>query len=213
MLCPAHCLTWTTRYFLLLHHPFIHLPLSLSWQRAPPLLLHFCQCMSTLSFISTLPLSTIISPPWFSSSRRVHPPSLPLWEPTAINQLLVSSRGRLVSAASSISLSTVSCIHFLSTCDIVFAHACFAFVLPGWPPRSLIVFISPLDHLSNPFQINLSIKCICRFKKHNKNKTRWEEKQTTKTMREKNSSPLLFLCSRIFIGQNKISNYTTSVQC
>lgn len=161
--CPAHCLTWTIRYFLLLHHPFIHLSLPLpslkTQQRAPPLFLHFCQRMSVLSsFISALPLSTIISPPWFSSSRRVHPPSLPLREPTAINQLLVSSRGRLVSAASSISPFTVSCIHFLSTCDIVFARSCFAFVLPADLPCSLFVFISPLrpsvNSLSSVLQIS-----------------------------------------------------------
>lgn len=158
--CPAHCLTWTIRYFLLLQHPFIHLslPSLKKQQRAPPLFLHFCQRMSVLSsFISALPLSTIISPPWFSSLRRVHPPSLPLREPTAINQLLVSSRGRLVSAASSISLFTVSCIHFLPTCDIVFARSCFAFVLPANLFCSLILFITPLRPPVNSLSLVLQI--------------------------------------------------------
>lgn len=112
-------------------YPSLSLPsLKKTADRAPPLILHFCQRMSVLSsFISVLPLSTIIFPPRFSSSRRVHPPSLLRRDPTAINQLLVSSRGRLVSAASSISLFAVSCIHFLSTCDIVFPRSRVAFVL------------------------------------------------------------------------------------
>lgn len=134
MSCPA--LTWTIRYIPLFHHPFIHPSLSTftvkTADRAPPLLPYFCQRMSVLSsFISVLHLSTIISPPQFSSSRRVHPPSLLRRDPTAIHQLLVSSRGRLLSTASSISLFAVSYSHCLSTCDSVFARSLVAFVLPA----------------------------------------------------------------------------------
>lgn len=68
--------------------------LKISADRKGPPLLHHCQRMSILSsFISVLPLSAIISPPLFSSLRSVHPPPLLQSNPTAINQLLVSSRG------------------------------------------------------------------------------------------------------------------------
>lgn len=65
-----------------------------------------------------LRLLAIISPPLFSPSRRIHPSPLLQSNPTAINQLLFSSRGRLVSAPSFLSLFTVYSIqplHFLST--------------------------------------------------------------------------------------------------
>lgn len=81
--------------------PSLHRSSSLPWRkisqhRGKPLLspLYFCQPMSVLSFaIAVLPLSAIISPPPFFSPRSVHP-SPGLWSnPTAINQLLVSSGG------------------------------------------------------------------------------------------------------------------------
>lgn len=81
----------------------------------PPLLSAY---VHSLSLYLCLPLLAIISPPLFSPSRRIHPPPLLQSNPTAINQLLFSSRGRLVSAPSFLSLFTVYFIHplhFLST--------------------------------------------------------------------------------------------------
>lgn len=107
-------------YFPLLHHPSASLPLLKSQQTGKPL---FSSSTSVSmcpfpSFISILPLSANISPPLFYSLRRVHPPPL-LWSnPTTINQLLVSSRGRLVSAPSSLPRFTVfsnQCLYALST--------------------------------------------------------------------------------------------------
>lgn len=76
----------------------------------PPLLSAY---VHSLPLYLLLPLSAIISPPLFSPSRRIHPPPLLRSNPTAINQPLFSSRGRLVSAPSSLSLFTVSSIQSL----------------------------------------------------------------------------------------------------
>lgn len=131
----------------LLHHPSILLPFYLckkSQQTGKPLLLlfHFCQRMSILplSLYILVPLSAIISPPLFSPSRRIYPPLLLQSNPTAINQLLFSSRGRLVSASSFLSLFTVYSIqhlHFLSSFISPPVTSSLYCSLPLSPPQAL----------------------------------------------------------------------------
>ena len=89
-------------------------------RRAPPTLpLLLSAIVQSLSLYLFRRLSAIISPPLFSPSRRIHPPPLLQSNPTAINQLPFSFRGRLVSAPSFLSLFTVYSIqpplHFLFT--------------------------------------------------------------------------------------------------
>lgn len=100
-------------------HPFIPL-LTISVDRKapptpPPLL---SANVHSLSLYRVLRLLCIISPLPFSPSKRIHPPPLLQRNPAAINQLPFSSRGRLVSAPSFLSLFTVYSIqpiHFLFT--------------------------------------------------------------------------------------------------
>lgn len=139
--CQAHCLP-DNRIFpspLPSLHPSSLLPLLKSHQTGKPLLSSSTSVrVSILSFfISVLPLSAIISPPLFSSLRRVHPPPLLQSNPTAINQLLVSSRGRLVSAASSLS----HCL--LHPACTLSPHLCLLSSLPS--PLSLTPFIFPVE--------------------------------------------------------------------
>lgn len=118
--------------------PSLHRSSSLPWrkisqQRGKPLLfpLYFCQPMSVLSFfIAVLPLSAIISPPPFFSLRSVHPPPVLRSNPTAINQLLVSSGGGGAGILLTFSLNCLphsAAFHlFLSTCDTFYSR------LLGW---------------------------------------------------------------------------------
>lgn len=84
--CPAHCLTWTVRYFLLLHHPFIHLSVSAFTKKAaessspvPPLLstyvrslLLYLRSASINHYLPSLILFIEESPPTFPPAERTH---------------------------------------------------------------------------------------------------------------------------------------------
>lgn len=104
--------------FPLLHHPSPFLPYISADRKAPPIPPPLLSAdVHSHSLYLFLPLSAIISSPLFSVSRRIHPPSLLQSNPAAINQLLFSSRGRLVSATSFLSLTvfSIQSLHFLYT--------------------------------------------------------------------------------------------------
>lgn len=142
-------------------------------RKAPPAagpLLCVSVCPFSLSLYLFLPLAPIISPLLFSPSRRIHPPPLPQSIPTAINQLLFSSRGRLVSAPFFFSLFTVYFIlssHFLST-----------IISP--PVTSRLSWSPPLSS-SQPSVFNLNIRihiyiyimCVFFYIKQNHLSFRW----------------------------------------